>query len=76
MNSQQIREQMRALAIAQQKAEKDEINAVVDELFSGMTKPQIRKQIKDMMDASPMMLQEVKRLLVDNSVVQPPTDVV
>lgn len=63
MNSQQIKEQIRALYKAQAQAEKDEINAVVDELFSGMTKPQIRAKIKEMMDASPMMLQEVKRLL-------------
>lgn len=63
MDSQQIKEQIRALVQAQRQAEKAELNAVVDALFSGMTKQEIRKKIKDMMEASPLMESEVRALL-------------
>lgn len=63
--SKEIQEQIMELAIAQRREEKKELNGVVDQLFSGMTKQEIRKKIKDMMEASPTMFQEVKRLLIN-----------
>jgi hypothetical protein len=61
----QIDEEISALYAAKAQIEKETLESTIYGMFVKMTKDEVLMKIKQMMDASPMLKDEVKRLLID-----------
>jgi hypothetical protein len=65
---QQINEEMRLLSLQRQQVIDATLSQTIYTMFEKMTKEEVLAKIGEMMEASPMLKMEVKRLLVDKPV--------
>jgi len=65
---QQIDEEITALFLQKKEIEEQTLNQTIYSMFEVMTKEQVLRKIGQMMEQSPTLKREVKRLLVDNIV--------
>lgn len=64
----QINKEMEALALQKREVENATLNQTIYEMFAQMTKDEVLAKIGEMMEASPMLKGEVKRLLLDKQI--------
>jgi hypothetical protein len=62
----EINEEIKSLEEQKQELEDQTLNQTIYGLFSQMTKEEVLAKIGGMMEESPMLKMEVKRLLIDN----------
>ena len=62
----QINNEIKNLMLEKQQVEDMSLNQTIYEMFVLMTKDEVLAKIGEMMQASPMLKSEVKRLLIDN----------
>ena len=65
---QQIDEEINALSLQKKEIEEQTLNQTIYSMFEAMTKEQVLRKIGQMMEQSPTLKREVKRLLVDKIV--------
>jgi hypothetical protein len=61
----QINEEMQQLVIQKQQVEDTTLNQTIYEMFEKMTKEEVLAKIGELMEKSPILKSEVKRLLID-----------
>ena len=64
--TEQINQEIKNLMIKKQQIEDAHLNETIYSLFVVMTKDEVLAKIGEMMQASPMLKMEVRRLLIDN----------
>jgi hypothetical protein len=65
---QHIDEEINALSLQKKEIEEQTLNQTIYSMFEAMTKEQVLRKIGQMMEQSPTLKREVKRLLVDKIV--------
>ncbi len=62
----QIDSEINALMTEKQQIENNKLDEVIFDLFVEMSKEEVLAKIRQMMELSPLLKSEVKRLLIDN----------